>query len=666
MKKVIFTLTISLLVNIAFTQDFRFGKVSKEELEEKVCSIDSSANAAVLYKDRNTYYSYTENTGWELLTEVHERIKIYNKEGYEWATKKIDLYVEDEEERVTVKAFTFNLEDGKVEKEKLNSKEIFYDETNKYWTEARFTMPNLKEGCLVEWNYTIRSPYYWHINDVQLQYKIPAKKIDVRVKVPEFFVFKNQTKGYIPFKFEKKREQESLTFLNVERTDGSVTRATYNQDKVTFFVNISELSIDNVPALIEEPYVDNIDNYLGTLMYELTAYTPKYAPHKYFNTTWEDVTETIYKSSNFGKELDVTSHFKDDLDALVGSDGDFNSRIFKIFQFVKSKIKWDGYYGKYTSNGVRKAYKEGVGNASEINLTLISMLRKAGLTANPVLISTRDHGIPMFPTTEGFNFVIAGIENNGNVLLLDATDEFSLPGILPLRDLNWQGRVVRENGSSAWVNLNGNNSSILNSILNINIGEEGEIEGMSRVQYDNLMALEYRNKYAKVKDEDIKTKTEESNQGIEISEFKLDNKVDITKPVIELFKFNSEELTDVISDKIYFKPLFFNSLDENPFKRNERQFPIDFGTPFVQKNMVSITIPEGYTVESLPENIAIGLPNKYGMYKYEIKTSGNKIDVYAILQITTPVYPTELYSAIKEFYKQIVSKNLEQVVLVKA
>ena len=106
-----------------------------------------------------------------------------------------------------------------------------------------------------------------------------------------------------------------------------------------------------------------------------------------------------------------------------------------IFDFVKSKVKWNEYYGKYTSDGVKKAYKEQVGNVAEINLMLTSMLRYAGLNANPVLVSTRDNGIPLFPTREGYNYVISCVELPTGKVLLDATNKYGSPNILPYTEL---------------------------------------------------------------------------------------------------------------------------------------------------------------------------------------------------------------------------------------
>ena len=57
MKKVTLILLFLLAYNVSFAQDYDFGKVSKEELNEKVCTIDSSANAAVLYKNEKITFA---------------------------------------------------------------------------------------------------------------------------------------------------------------------------------------------------------------------------------------------------------------------------------------------------------------------------------------------------------------------------------------------------------------------------------------------------------------------------------------------------------------------------------------------------------------------------------------------------------------------------------
>ena len=141
------------------------------------------------------------------------------------------------------------------------------------------------------------------------------------------------------------------------------------------------------------------------------------------------------------------------------------------------KIKWNNYYSYGCDNGVKKAYKEKTGNIADINLMLTSMLRYAGLVANPALVSTRSNGIAFFANRTAFNYVIAAVETDTGNILLDASYKYSTPNILPLRALNWQGRLIRKDGTSEAVDLMPEKLSNDNIFVNYTIDPTGKIDG---------------------------------------------------------------------------------------------------------------------------------------------------------------------------------------------
>ena len=186
MKKVFISLLMMLFISQFYAQNYKFGKVSKEELLEKVYPLDATANAVVLYKKRYTSFSYMAGKGFLIDTEIHERIKIYNKEGYDWATKRVRLYTPksgDKDDVSILDAETFVLENEKIESYKLRKSDIFNEQYNKYWSDEKFTMPNVVDGCVVEWRYKITSPYK-SIDKVDLQLAIPIKKLECKIVIP--------------------------------------------------------------------------------------------------------------------------------------------------------------------------------------------------------------------------------------------------------------------------------------------------------------------------------------------------------------------------------------------------------------------------------------------------------------------------------------------------
>jgi hypothetical protein len=119
------------------------------------------------------------------------------------------------------------------------------------------------------------------------------------------------------------------------------------------------------------------------------------------------------------------------------------------------------------------------------------------------------------------------------------------------------------------------------------------------------------------------------------------------------------------SNRLYIEPLLFLTEHENPFKLEERKFPIDFASPWKDKNTVSIQIPEGYKVEKLPESFAIALPDNLGVFKYQVTQMGKKISTIAILQFNSAIIGAENYKVLKQFYGDLVKKQSEKIVLIK-
>ena len=668
MRKIITILFVFASTGI-FAQNYKFGKVSKEELAEKIHPLDSTASAAYLYKFRKTHYDYTGSDGFIVVTEHHERIKVYSKEGFYKATKEIRFYKPDKgasEKIKSIKAYTYNLVNGKVVKERLPSKSIFQEKKSKYYSVKKITMPNIKEGSIIEITYKTSSPYARLIDDVKYQFEIPVKKLNVIMELPEFYKFNKLNKGYFSISPLVKIKKRSVDF----RVDHKVAvgQSAGNHGSTNTYEFNSEVSkyiAENIPALKnDEQYVSNIDNYRGGIKYELTTVQfPNSVPTLYASS-WDKVALEIYSNPSFGGELNKSGYYKDDLATVLASANNELEKIAGIYQFVKNKVKWNGYFGKYSDVGVRKAYKEGVGNSADINLMLTSMLRSAGLNANPVLVSTRRNGVPLFPTINGFNYLISIVTVGDGYVLLDATEKYGVPNVLPVRALNWNGRIVKKDGSSSWIRLESSSPAIEDHTVSAKITDELMVEGMLRSKFSNLSALNFRNRYNVLKEEEVSSKLEE-DYSIEIENFRIGNKFSLGKPVSQMVKFSSEDLIEEISNKIYINPMLFFTMSQNPFKAEDRKFPVDFNSPWKRKYTISIQIPEGYTVETLPVPFAVGMSENRNVFKYQLKQTGSKITVVCTIQFNESKINPNNYKELKEFFRKMVEKQTEKIVLTK-
>ncbi len=669
MKKNVWVILAMLTLGICRAQQFELGKVSKEELIEKQHPLEPDAAAAILFESGKTYMEFSESQGFMLTTEVDIRIKIYNKEGYEWGNRAISYYIGDNPgEKVNFsKAFTYNLVNGSIEKTKLKSEGEFDEKTNKYWARKKITMPNVKEGSVIEYRYVITSPFLSNVPEWQFQSGIPVNYSKYVTSFPEYFGFKTNFRGFITPQISKSAAQKTFNYTSKERLGqgGIVTSTNFSSEQITYTEAVTTYVAEKMPSMKDEDYVSNIKNYISAVEHELSIIKYPNQPIKSLSTTWEDLAKTIYKSPSFGDELKKTGYFEDDLKALTAGLTSADEKAVAVFNFVKSRMNWNSYTDYTCNDGVRKAYKDKVGNIAEINLMLTAMLRSAGITANPVLLSTRSNGIAFFPNRSAYNYVVCAIENNNRILLLDASDKNALPNILPVRALNWYGRIIREDGSSAQVDLMPKSASkdVVNMVATID--SQGKLTGKLRDQYFDYNALVYRALFAGLTKENYLEKLEKRFAGLEISDDYTVVNDDLSKPVTESYSFTHTNVSEIIGDKIYFAPMVFFAHKENPFKQDKREYPVDFVFPNQDKYMLTINIPDGYAVESLPAPAAVNLSDGLCKFSFNISSNGKQIQVASTFDVNEAIVGPDDYIALRDFYKAMIEKQNEKIVLKK-
>ena len=662
-------LFFALFFSIANAQEFKLGKVSIAELQQKSHPKDTSAVAAILFKKGETSFKYSDNTGFQVVTVVQTRIKIYKKEGYDWANQEVRYYLDTSlNENVSFSdAYTYNLVGEKIEKTKLKSDGEFTEKLNKYWGRKKIAMPNVKEGSVIEFEYTIRTDLIGSLRDWYFQSSIPVNYSEYKTYIPEYFIYNTNQKGYVMLNKTFSKKTNQIILHSKERAGGAntVVKTTFSEDKIDYLETQTTYSAKDLPAMKEEAFVNNIDNYTSSISHELSMTMYPNSTPKTFSTDWESVVKTIYNYDDFGQELNKTGYFEDDINKLLTGITLQNDRIVAVFNYVKSSVKWNNYKGYSCNDGVKKAYKDKTGNSAEINLMLTAMLRFAGLNANPVLVSTRDNGIAFFPSRTAFNYVIAAVETPEGLILLDATEKYGEPTILPLRDLNWIGRLIRKDGTSTEVDLMPKMLSKEAIYMNIVLNKDGSANGKLRKQLTDHEALGFRKENLVTSQDSYLEKLENENDNIEISDYVRENDLNLSKPIVESYSFKDTKNVEIISDKIYISPLLFLTAKENPFKQELREYPVDFGYPTQNKYNLSIEIPEGYVVESMPAPISLATGDDIGTFKYMIASTDNKIQLAITSTINTPIVSSDFYSVLKAYYQQMIDKQNEKIVLKK-
>ena len=670
MKKYVLLFSFIAFINIGFSQTYKFGKVSKKELTEKFYPQDTTANAVVLYKEEISSFEYDKNRGFYIKTQFFARIKIYNKDGFDYATHFIPLYQSPKlrETVLGLKAVTYNLENGKIVKTKLSKKRIIKEKTTEHYSQVKFTMPNIKPGSVVEWKYQFETPFIQQMNDVVIQEDIPVKNIFVKVKIPEFFGYRPKLKGFLPITVNKTSNTKSLVFYNrVYKTAGfgMGKRATGEMDvtNISYTENVYLVKEKNIPALPDEPFSGNINNYRSALVMELLYIETPNGVRENFTVTWEDVANKIYLKTKFGGQLKKKNYFKNDLKQFLTFTGE--DKLKAIFEFVKHKIKWNKEKDYLCRKGVIQAYRKGEGNSAEVNLNLINMLNAAGFETYPVLVSTVDYGEPIYPTLTGFNYVIAAVKKNNDYILLDATDLDATLNILPERVLNFMGRLIKNDGTSQWLQLFPKKNSNEIITVNLSVNDDENLSGLLRTKYKDYFAYNMRKKYKGKRQEEIEKLIREENSDLEIEKLRINNLDKPYKPVSKTIKFETDAYIDAVSGKLYITPLVNLAFEANPFKSPKRKFPVFYYFPRLYSVNVKLMVPDTYKIVSVPENKVYQMTENVMGYEYIVSVKGNLINIKSNLVINYPVIPEKKYQELRETFDKIIRKQAEKIIVEK-
>lgn len=646
-------------------QEIHFGKVSIADLEQKRHPIDSAAPAAILYKKGTVKVEYIKGMGFQVFTELFMRVKIYKKEGYSWANQAITYAGGNSSARENGSfsdAVTYNLVDGKLEKTKLKKEGEFEEKLHQYAIRKKITMPNIKEGCIVEFKYSISSNNIGKLKEFAFQAQIPVDYAEYQTNFPEYFVYNSKMKGWNApvIRTDKYRRTVVLDPKQSIGNDGLLLNKNldYNETQTTYVLR-------NMPAVVDELYTNSIENYTTGIVQELALIRYPNQPEKHYASSWDAVVHSIYEDSRFGQELLKTGYFEDELNALLVGKEQTHEKIAAILNFVKTNVSWNKVRGYECEKGVKNAYKEKTGNIGDINLMLTAMLRHAGFTANPVLLSTRRNGIAMFANRTAFDYVIAAVETADGMILLDGSDKFSAPNVLPFKTLNWYGRLIRKDGSSVPINLIPKTLSRDIVYMNYKLDAKGRVSGKIRRQLTNQRALQKRESLSTEKVDAYLEKLENQYSKIEISEYGRINEKDVFRPLIEDFSFNGSNLCDMISGKIYLNPMLFYANRKNPFVQEVRNYPVDFGFPFAEKYSISVEIPPGFAVESLPSSKVYMMQDQLGKFSYEIGQSGQVLQISIVNEIKEPIIREDQYKMLKEYYQNMITKETEKIVLKK-
>lgn len=664
--KLFLTAVCCIVVNFCYTQEkskIKFGKIYTEDFTPKAYALDSSANAVVLSDIGNTEIVGNYKGWFSLEYTRHKRVHILKKNGYNVADVQIGIYTNgtSEEELQILKAVTYNVENGKVVETKLEKSNIFKDVISKNLIIKKFTFPNIKEGSIIEFEYKLVSDFLFNLQPWDFQGQYPCLWSEYNVSMPEFFYYVKLSHGYLPL-FEESKVDRAGTFVVADVRNTGASRSQFNAGVTDF-----KWVMKDVPALKEENFTSTLKNHLAGIEFQLAEYRQ---PLTYRNImgTWQQVCTDLMNDEDFGLTLSKDNGWLDDVIAGITKNSKNNFEKAKnIFEYIRDNFTCTNHNSKYLRSPLKTIFKNKNGNEAEINLLLTAMLKKVGLIANPVMLSTRTHGVvySMYPLMDRFNYVICELTLDNIFYYLDASVPRMGFGKLSNNIYNGHARVINEFATPISFDADSLLESKITSILIINGDKPSTLIGNAKHDLGYFESFDIRNKAKESGKESVISDIKKgyTSDDISLNNFEFDSLNYYENPVrirydIEL-KINDE-------DVLYFNPMFGEATKENPFKSAERFYPVEMPYTIDETYMLSLDVPTGYVIDELPKQTKVKLNEEGdGVFEYRVSQSDGTIYLKSRLKLKRTVFLPEEYEMLREFFNYIIKKQSEQIVFKK-
>ncbi|MCW3105765.1 MAG: hypothetical protein JWQ09_271 [Segetibacter sp.] len=649
----------------AFSQktSIKFGDIKPSDFSATAYAVDSSASGVVLYDAGSSKYEGNTSGGFSIAFKRHTRIRLLNRNSFDLATISIPLYASGsaEERIVSLEACTYNLENGKVETYKLDKASIFKDRLNKNYTLRKFTLPNLKEGSIIEIKYTFISPYPHDLRSWYFQGDYPVLWSEYQVTIPSVYDFVTLTQGYVPYKInEGSVSSEVYNILDGANSIGKSETYSFRTPTVNH-----TWAMENVPALKKESFTTTLDNHISKIAFQLSKVKYPNSPEKNIMSNWNLVAEELLKDEDFGANLTQNGNWwTDELKKITAGATTPLQSARKIFEFVRDNMSCTDYSARYLSNPLKKVYQSKNGNVADINLLLTALLINKGIEAHPVLLSTRDHGkaYEVYPVLEKLNYVITEAVIDDKTYLLDASQNKLGFGKLDLDCYNGYARVI-DKDLPALINLSADSirENKLTNVFIIN-DEKGGLTGSYTSSLGNYESNKLRQKLVKTSKEDyFKDIKKGFSFDVEVSNQIIDSLKVYEEPISVKydFKFDSND------EMIYLNPILGEAYKENPFKAAERLYPVEMPYAMSENFILKMDIPKGYAIEELPKSSRVKLNEDEGMFEYLVAKDETSIQLRSTIRLNKATFLPEDYQSLRDFFGYIVKKHSEQIVLKK-
>ena len=521
--------------------------------------------------------------------------------------------------------------------------------------EKVFSMPDVQVGSIIEYRWELRyddnyfTPPEWYIQQ------------PVFVHKAHYHFMPTKTSNTIIHKDAYGHEQTV-----------SVISYTYNLPKggsVSKGLDGYDLSVENVPALPDEEYMPPFRSF----SYRVIFY---YSPWSTSEEFWKN--QGKYWSKDVDRFASPSAKMHEAVQQIIAPGDSDEQKLEKIYAAVM-KLENTSFTREHTAaenkaEGLRVKNADDIwgqkrGNSDEITRLFIALCRAAGFKAYAMIVVNRDQNVlqkDYFDWSQ-LDDELAIVSVGGKEVFFDPGQRYCEFGKLHWKHTWANGLRQTEKGTEI-VYAPGltYKDTRTDRFAQLALDPTGKVSGIIRITMIGTAALRWRQAALQSDPDQVKKDFEEELQptmppGVQV---KTNHFIGLEDYKSQLFVQLdvSGSLGTSTGKRIFLPASFFEAGNKPLFTSSKRENAVDLHYPYTVADQVTLNLPPGMSVESLPQEASIPFAT-FGDYASKCVVKDNLYAYGRQVRLATPFYKPDEYANLRTFFQKTSAQDQSQVVL---
>jgi hypothetical protein len=432
------------------------------------------------------------------------------------------------------------------------------------------------------------------------------------------------------------------------------------------------LDTSNVPALEKE------ENTLPeSELRQQVTFTPRHEFYDSPETYWGRIAE--YEGQRLNEFIGKSNRVRNVVASVAPPADPPEVRLRKVYSRCQqirkiAESSFDSEEGRKEKLKENKhaddVVERGYGTIGDITALFVAMGREVGYQSGFVFITDRRLGLfhPDILSTSQLDATLAWAQKDNQFLLLDPSCEKCPFGLISWDQSGANGIRTNYTGGSVFVKIPANkpDDAVIQRKGSFTLAADGTLSGEFTVAIGGLDALELRNKEEKP-DETARKKTVTDRvkgwlpDSADVKLLQLANWDDIDKPIIATIAASVPGFAAATSKRLMVPAWVFSAKEQDPFPHQQRKFAVVFENPYKRSDDLTIKLPTGYQVETIPENMKAS--DVMLDYSLTVENKGDTLHLSRNLTGKAVYVPTNLYTQLRYDYRLVKASDEKQAIL---